>query len=248
MSEKKTRERLMAPLLLIMLLSFGGSAALSQRALAEQSATPAFSPDQIQSWKDYLKNYPAALAQYQKEQEQARQSAKLVIASKEKDADELMKAYPFLQKDLQSAKDLQKKITDYMSQHPDPAQKQSIDAAPRIQVAEDKDSRTKINVFFVGKSGQIWCSPHGCSMDVYVDTGAGYQLAGQFMVPENIYLSRAGGNVFVFLTAPQDPKTIEWALKDGKFIQSVPPPAEPQSQAFVEWRMEQEKAGQWPPQ
>jgi len=238
-----------AQALLILLLTISGGMSLTHEALAQASTATAsrFSPALVQSWKDYLKNYPAMLAQYQDAQDAHREAAKPVMASDEKKIDDLAKAYPFLRQDLQAVKDLQQKIGDYMSKHPDKSSTQSLDTSPHIQIAESKDSQTGINIFFLSKSGRLWCGSHGCNMDVYVDTGTGYQKAGSFIVANNIYLTRADKNVFLFAGPPDNPNTVEWILKDHKFTETTPPPPEPKSQAYVEWRDEQKKAGKWPP-
>jgi len=248
MSERKTRSlQKSTQSLLILLFSFTGSLLLPQGVLAEQSNTMTFPPTLVQSWKDYLKNYPVALAQYQKEQEKVRQAAKPVAASEEKNIDDLMKTYPFLQKDLQSAKDIQQSMAESVSKSTDPSLKQSLDARPHLQMAEDKDSKSGINLFFLGKSGRLWCSAHGCPVDVYVDTGTGYQKAGSFIVSQSVYITRMDKNVFLFAAPPENPQTVEWILKDHKFVEITPPAPEPKSQAFVEWRQELQQAGQWPP-
>lgn len=233
--------------LLIALLAFAGCLAVPDAASAVQGSTLTFPPALVQSWKDYLKNYPITLAEFQKKQEAIRQMAKPVKASEEKNIDDVMKAYPFLQKDLQKAEDIQQQMAASLSKSTDPALKQSLDTAPHLQIGEDKDSKSGINLFFLGKSGRLWCSSHGCPIDVYVDTGKGYQKVGSFMVLQDIYLARVDKNVFLFAGPPQNAGTIEWILKDNKFVAITPPPPEPKSQAFVAWRQQLQDAGQWPP-
>lgn len=239
----------LAQALVVLLLIMSGGVVLPPEAHSQENGP---SPETIQAWKDYLKNYPAMLAQYNADEAALRQAATVVVASEVKDMDDLVRTYPFLQADLQNMKDAQEKVMDYMNAHPDQTTAQSPDMTPHIQVAESRDAQTGINVLFVGKSGRLWCGSHGCSMDIYVDTGAGYQKVGSFIVHSDIYLARADGQVAVFFAPPQNQNTKEWILKDNKFVINTPPlpdpPSTPQGQDFVTWRQSLERAGQWPPQ
>ena len=246
------------PTLAILLMAFGGSlivphwavAQQSSGAVAQQSSAVTLPPALIQSWKDHLKNYPAAQAEYQREQTEGRKTAQLVSVSEEKNMDDLVKFYPFLREDIQSTKDVEKTIIENVKKNPPPS-------GPALQIAQDTATHmyaTEVPVkelgmklLFVAKTGKLWCGDHGCNMMVYLDTGAGYKEATGF-ITTGMYLSTVGRQVFLFAGPPTDQAVVEWILKDNKFVKNTPPPAEPQSPAFASWKQKLKEEGKWPPQ
>jgi hypothetical protein len=253
MSGKKIRKtQRMTQAALILLLSFGGSVMLAHSAMAVESSAAAASPSsaQIQSWKDYLKNYPAALAEYQREQTEGRQTAQPVSVSDEKSMDDLVKTYPFLKDDIQQTKDIEQTIKDNIKKNPPPAGPASLiakDTTTHMQATEVQDKDLGIKFLFVSKTGRLWCGTHGCNMEVYLDTGAGYQPATGF-ITTGMYIAKIGTQVVLFAGPPQIPDVVEWILKDNKFVKNTAPPPEPQSPAFTAWKQKLQKDGKWPPQ
>jgi hypothetical protein len=228
---------------LILLLSLSASLTVAR---AEDGN---FTPQQVQSWKDYLKNYPTALAQYQKEEQSGRKMAKAVTLSKDTDGEKLAKSYPVLQGDIKNVKDVQEKIVSYQSSHPDSSKKQSLDITTFFHVGEIRDEAAKTNILFFAKDGRLWCGAHGCMIDVYVDTGNGYHKAPPpFIVGDQIYLTKLDGHFLLFAGPPENLQVKEWILKDGKFVENNPPPTEPQTADFQEWKDSLEQQGKWPPQ
>lgn len=227
---------------LAVLLSFS---TVTAAARAEDGSV---TPQLVQSWKDYLKNYPAALAQYQKEEQSGRKTAKAVTLSKDIDGEKVAKSYPVLHDDIQNVRATQEKIVAYQSSHPDPSKKQSLDITTLFHVGEIRDEATKTNILFFAKDGRLWCGAHGCTIDVYIDTGAGYRKANSFIVGDQIYLTKLDGHFLLFAGPPENPQVKEWILKDGKFVENNPPPPEPQTADFQDWKDQLEQQGKWPPQ
>ena len=243
MSEiRKSLSRKLVPVSLAVLFSVSGL----MMAYAEDGKFP---PQQVQAWKDYVKNYPAELALYKKEEQSGRKTAKPITLSKDTDGEKVAKSYPVLQGDIQNVRDTQEKIIAYQNSHPDPSKKQSSNITTFFHVGEIRDDAAKTNMLFFAKDGTLWCGAHGCTVDVYVDTGNGYKKAPPpFIVGDQIYLAKIDGHFLLFAGQPQNPQVKEWVLKDGKFIENNAPPAEPQTADFQDWKDSLEQQGKWPPQ
>ena len=248
MSRKNPRKSIpqkLARTALVLMLSIGGSVALSQAADSQEDNTqestfhPATNipipPAVIQSWKDAARDYPKKLAEYKQDQETRRKRAEKVIFAQDKDMDYLAKSYPFLQEDFQRVKDMQNKVTDYMNKNPD----HSLDVSVHIYIAENKDSQSGINLLFVEKKGQFYCGNHGCPTSIYVDEGEGYKKALD-VISDDIYISKSDGQVSLFFSLPQGGKddAPEWILKDHKFVKNDPPRNILDTQLYLQWRHE----------
>lgn len=203
-----------------------------------------FPPQLVQLWKEYLKNYPAAQAEYKSEQETGRKTAKPVVLSKQSDGDQLIKAYPVLRDNIKDVRDTEEKIIA----NPDPKAKQSVSIKTLFHAAEIKNAEPGINVLFFAKDGALWCGAHGCTVDVYIDTGKGYEKTQSFIVGDQMYSAKIDGHFVLFAGDPQKPLVKEWVIKDGQLVENTPPPAEPQSSEFQEWKEQQMQAGKWPPE
>ena len=246
------------PTLAILLMAFGGSLILPHWAVAQESSgavaqensavTPP--PALVQSWKDHLKNYPAAQAEYQREQTEGRKAAQIVSVSEEKNMDDLAKTYPFLREDIQNTKDIQQTITENVKKNPPPAGPaldMALDTKTHMYATEVEDKKLRMKFLFVAKTGRLWCGERGCNMEVYLDTGTGYKEATGF-ITTGMYISTVGRQVLLFAGPPKDPEVVEWILKDNKFVKNTPPSPEPQSPAFVSWKQKLQQEGKWPPQ
>ena len=194
----------------------GGGTVLPHDA-ASQEAPPGISPELIQSWRDYIKDYPERLAEFQKEQAARRKEAKEIDFSKEK-PDDIKKIYPSLYDSGDIAPD---------------------DIVPGTLIAE---SRGKINLLFVMDNDPLYCGSGGCGTEVYADEGAGYKPAFEALTFGPVYVTRTGGQTFMYLSDPNVvmPKygtlTAEFILKGHKFVENKPPPREPDDPLYLKWR------------
>ena len=96
------------------------------------------------------------------------------------------------------------------------------------------ESLGKINLLFVMSNDPNDCGTGGCSTDVYVDEGTGYKKAFDALTFGPVYVTRTGGQVFLYLSDPNviipkyDALTAEFILKDHKFVENqAPPPPSP---------------------
>ena len=102
------------------------------------------------------------------------------------------------------------------------------DPGPHIQIAESLD---KTNLLFVNITGRYFCGSGGCDATVYADDGTGYKEAMGAMIMGSVYVTRTGGQVFLYLADPnvisspvENSLPVEWILKDGQFVENKPPP------------------------
>jgi hypothetical protein len=210
----------------------GGGTVLPHDA-ASREAPPGISPGLIQSWKDYINDYPQRLAEFQKDQAARRKAAKEVDFSEVKNMDDAEKSAPFLHEKVQELRTDQKENMENIKANPD---KTFPDPSVSIEIAE---SRGKINLLFVMSNGMLYCGTGGCGTDVYADEGAGYKKAFDALTFGPVYVTRTGGQVFLYLANPNvisshfslvdNALPTEFILKDGQFVENKPPPREPDS-------------------
>ena len=184
------------------------------------------------SSKDYTKDYPERLAEFQKDQAVRRKEAQEVDFSEVK-MDDAEKSYPFLHEEVQGLRTDQKENTENIKANSD---KTFPDPSVSIEIAE---SRGKINLLFVMSNGMLYCGTGGCGTDVYADEGAGYKKAFDALTFGPVYVTRTGGQVFLYLANPNvisshfssvdNALPTEFILKDHQFVENKPPPREPDS-------------------
>ena len=87
-------------------------------------------------------------------------------------------------------------------------------------------------------NGMLYCGTGGCGTDVYADEGAGYKKAFDALTFGPVYVTRTGGQVFLYLCNPNvisshfsqyNALPTEFILKDDQFVENKPPPREPNS-------------------
>ena len=211
----------------------GGGTLLSHKAASQEATSlpPGISPGLIQSWKDYIRDYPTKLAEYQKDQAAHRKEAKEIDFSEVKNMDDVEKSHPFLHEEFQKIRDDQK-----MEMAQDKTYSEDLS---KIYIAE---SRGKINLLFVKSTGRFYCGSHGCNTTVYADEGTGYKKAMDAITGDSVYVTRTGGEVFLYLRPPNiiwsktNALPVEFILKDHKFVENQPPPQEPDSPLYQKWR------------
>lgn len=229
--------------LLLALLISGGSVFLPQKAISDEVDGMQLPPGQIQKWKDYLKNYPQMLTDYYKKQKERRKTARKIVFSKNLSMHDALKAYPFLQEDFQKIEDMQNAIAN---SPPPPDATVSVDNTVNVRIAQDLNPTG--NLLFVEKTGTLVCGTRGCESAIYMDQGGGYKKLTEILfLDTGLYVSRSEGKTYLYLTPPsENGKMVEWIVKGNKMVINVPPPPEPQSQAFVLWRHEMTLKGQDP--
>jgi len=225
----------------------GGGTVLPHDA-ASREAPPGISPELIQSWKDYINDYPQRLAEFRKDQAARRKEATEVDFSKEKIMGDVEKSYPFLHEEFQQ---MRNDLKTEMEQDKTFLQDMG-DPGPHIYIAE---SRGKINLLFEKTTGRYYCGAQDCDITVYADEGSGYKKALDALTNGSpVYVTRTGGQVFLYLSDPNvivptyDTLTAEWILKDHQFVENKPPPREPDDPLYLKWRTfeEQHKNGPAP--
>ena len=253
MARKKPRNSFTqkpAQALLILILSASAAMLLPQMAHSQvydydkigRETAAKIPPEVIQSWKDYIRDYPKNLAKYQKDEEELRKKAKEITFSKDIDVNEAIKTYPFLKTNLQSTVDLQKQMAESfkgIKAFPNPEE----DFAASVRIAEEFDGK-KANIILVHKRGRLNCSPYGCHLDIYLDEGAGFKNAMTYIYEGPIYISRVDGKTVLFFGNPNDKKGKEperRILKDHKFLLDIPPSPQPEAQGFILWNQIQEE-------
>ncbi|MGB3550920.1 MAG: hypothetical protein WA993_09525 [Candidatus Binatus sp.] len=139
-------------------------------------------------------------ADSQENREQCWKHAEEVVFSGDKGVYDLRRAYPFLKGDFQD-----------------------VDASAPVRIAESLDKTTGINMFFVSTQGPLYCGSHGCSLDVYVDRGAGFRKALSVVAYDPVHISRADGQISLFFGSDNNGKIpLEWILKGNSFEANRP--------------------------
>ena len=157
------------------------------------------------NWKNVLTANDNRVAAWDADRANKLQGAQQVVFSEDKNMAALIQTYPFLQKTM---KEPQKELS-----------------AP-VRIAESQGQGA--NLLFVEAC-------NGCSLDVYLDVGTGYQPAnvdegpgqktamGSLYTSGTISVSRVGGVVTLFLPQPPNSPTIQWELVNGLFKTDIRP-------------------------
>lgn len=147
--------------------------------------------------------------------EQRRNGARKLAASKDMTFDQIGKKYPFIASEFQGAITAERKIASMKAGDDVPA------AAPPsvFKIIEDQDEKSKTNLLFVTDVGRYTCGRAGCTTSIYVDKDdQGYKKAMDALSSGDVYVTRSGDDVSLFLGDPKNPDSVEWQLKNGKFF------------------------------
>jgi|GEM_PF-3573990 len=161
-------------------------------------------------------------AESQENREQRWKHAQEVVFSGDSDMDDVIKSYPFLKKDFQEVKDMQKQISEAPPGPTEPKD-YSVDVSAPVRIAKSMDKETGINIVFVSIQGSLNCGSHGCSLAVYVDKGRGYKKALDIVAFDSVHISRANGQISLFFEPDNNGKMpLEWILKGNSFEANAP--------------------------
>jgi hypothetical protein len=157
------------------------------------------------NWKNVLAEKDKAVAAWDADRAQKLQGAQQVVFSEDKNMAALIQTYPFLQITM---KEPQKELP----------------APVYFAVSQGQGA----NLLFVETC-------NGCSLDVYLDEGTGYQIAyvdegpgqktatGSFYKGGAIYVSRIGGEITLFFEQPPNSPVMQWELINHVFETRVRP-------------------------